>query len=264
MFYLVLCQFVVMVMSFLFELTVENPYTRNQVYLEGMSFIIFCLLYFLLMFFFVYYFSYGWLYRTYFVETIAVTLKKRNKSAADEAEIAQAVGREVDIGLRDEIDERMEQLDMTFYQDEAEEDFNKPFQLSSISAEDLYFRLVKFLDKNFGELSLKLYKNYYTDSISSMLNPTVIILIILLNFLASKLSIYIYFLTAIFALNFDNFFKTRIFKICGKLSLKIFRYKNEYSLLEENPKPKHMSKDDYLDYTKLDMFSKHGAMYLVT
>lgn len=144
MYYLVLAQFFIMVVSFFLELTVEDPYSRKNVYIEGVTFISLSMLYFLLLFLVVYYFSYGWLYRSYFVDKIAVDLRKRKKEALDIEEIEEAVGREIDAGLRDEIDERMEYVDGREY-DEIDE--NKPFKLSKISAEDIFLRISVIFDK---------------------------------------------------------------------------------------------------------------------
>lgn len=257
-------QFFVMAISFFFELTVEDPYKRGAVYIEGVSFVFLCMLYFLIQFLVVYYFSYGWLYRSYFVHKIALALKRMNKSAKDEEEIAKAVGREVDTALRDEIDDLIEDLNLDLYPEEDEDGTNtQPFQLSNISVDDLYERGERFFDKHFGELSLKLYKNYYTDSISSLLNRTIIVVILILNLIASKYSVYIYFGTCLLTLSIDDKEKTVLYKFVGKIMIKLFRYKNSYSLLEDAKKPPKMHREDYKDYVKMDTFCKAGITYLV-
>jgi hypothetical protein len=201
-----------MTISFFFELTVEDPYNRKNVYIEGVMFIFICMLYFLLSFL-ITHFIFETICRSYFVEKVAVMLKKLNKSAKDEIEIATAVGREVDIGLRDEIDERMEFLDVRMFPDQdGEDESHKPFKLSSITGEELFFRFDDYLRKKFGNLSLKLYKNYYNDSIASIVNPSVFIVIIILNMIASRYSSFIYFGIALIATNFDYNLKNSIFK----------------------------------------------------
>lgn len=206
----VIAQFFVMAISFFLELTTEDPYVRKSIYIEGVTFIFLCMLYFLIKFFLIYYFSYGWLYKSYLVHTVALSLKRRKKRIEDEQEIADAVGREVDAGLRDEIDERMGDIDLDYYRDD--EDADKPFQLSSISAEVVFERVEKYFDKTFGGLSLKLFQNYYTDHISSMLNRTVIMAVLILNFIASKYSVYIYFFTGLLLFNIDDTLKTSLYR----------------------------------------------------
>ena len=103
-YYGVILQFFVMLISFFLELTVEHPVDRKSVYIEGVWFIFLWMLYFLIKFLWAYYFSYGIVYRHYLVKHISRQLKKQAKRAQDEAEIARAVGREVDNTLRDEID----------------------------------------------------------------------------------------------------------------------------------------------------------------
>mmetsp|Transcript_23903 Transcript_23903/g.23820 ORF Transcript_23903/g.23820 Transcript_23903/m.23820 type:complete len:121 (+) Transcript_23903:324-686(+) len=108
---IVISQFFIMAVSFFYELTADDPYSRKDIYIQGVSFIFLSMLYFLLLFIVVYYFSYGWLYRSYFVDKMAIKLKKQRISCQDLKEIEQAVGREIDISLRDEIDERMQYVD---------------------------------------------------------------------------------------------------------------------------------------------------------
>mmetsp|Transcript_16317 Transcript_16317/g.18097 ORF Transcript_16317/g.18097 Transcript_16317/m.18097 type:complete len:138 (+) Transcript_16317:1237-1650(+) len=124
----------------------------------------------------------------------------------------------------------------------------KPFKFSEISAEDVFIRIASILEKKFGDLSLKLYQNYYTDSISSMLNPTIVLAVLILNLIASKYSIFIYFGISILSVNFDEKFQRSIYKFFGKISVKIFRYTSPYSLLEEEEKPEILTKDDYQDF----------------
>mmetsp|Transcript_16317 Transcript_16317/g.18100 ORF Transcript_16317/g.18100 Transcript_16317/m.18100 type:complete len:87 (+) Transcript_16317:952-1212(+) len=85
-----------MTISFFFELTAEDPYIRKDIYIEGITFILLNMLFFCLLFLTIYYFSYGWLYRTYLVDKIAITMKERKKVKADLKEISEAMGREVD------------------------------------------------------------------------------------------------------------------------------------------------------------------------
>lgn len=201
-----------MTISFFFELTVVDPYIRKNVYIEGVTFIFICMLYFLLTFL-ITHLIFETICRSYFVEKVAIMLKKLNKSAKDETEIALAVGREIELSLRDEIDERMEYLDVRLFPDQEEEDeSHKPFKLSSITGEELFFRFDKYLRKKFGNLSLKLYKNYYSDSISSIVNPSVFIVIAILNTIASRYSAFIYFGNSLFVINLNHNFKNSIFK----------------------------------------------------
>ncbi|CAI2387578.1 unnamed protein product [Moneuplotes crassus] len=255
---IVISQFFIMAVSFFYELTADDPYSRKDIYIQGVSFIFLSMLYFLLLFIVVYYFSYGWLYRSYFVDKMAIKLKKQRISCQDLKEIEQAVGREIDISLRDEIDERMQYVDCSDY-DHLEAP--QPFMLSKISLEDIFFRLSITFSKNLGPLALNLYDNYYSDSISSMLNPTVILSILILNLILSKFSIFLYFVTALLTVNMNN---TGIFKFFGRISLKLFRYESPYSILEENDKPEEMPKDEYLSNIKLDMFCKYGLTYFLT
>ena len=209
------------------------------------------MLFFLILFIIIYYFSYGWLYRIYLVDKIAILLKKRKKRNADLDEIEKEVGREIDNCLRDEIDDRMGYVDGDEYDEQYD---GAPFKLFEISAEDIFNRFSSIFDKKFGDHSLKLYKNFYTDSISSMLTPTIILSVLFLNLIASKFSIYFYFANALLALNFDDNFHKKIYKFFGRITLKLFRYKVPYALMEEEEKPQILTKDDYLDYIRMDSY----------
>lgn len=136
-FNLVLLSFFVMIISFFFELTTENPGERRITYVEGVVYIGLCLLYFLIKFLLAYYFSYGVVYRHYLVKQISKTLKKHNKRAKDESEIAQAVGREVDESLKDEIDNQMVELEREEAEKTDEDDKNKDFSFSHVTFEDI-------------------------------------------------------------------------------------------------------------------------------
>jgi len=196
----VLAQFFVMPISFFFELTVEDPYTRQTVYLEGLIFMFSCMLYFLVQFLVVYFYSYGWLYRSYFVHVIALQMKRKDKNTKDENEITIAIGREVDAALREEIDDYAKNLRLEMYPENEEDKKNVPFQLRNITSDLIFEKVEMFLDKNVGDLSLALYKNYYTDSISSMLNRTIFLVIMILNTVSHRYWIILNFLTSFLAM----------------------------------------------------------------
>lgn len=99
----VMAQFLIMAVSFFLELTVEHPTDRKTIYIEGVSYIFLLMLYFLIKMLLAYYFSFGVVYRHYLVVQISKRIAKHEKNVQDESDIADAVGREVDKSLKDEV-----------------------------------------------------------------------------------------------------------------------------------------------------------------
>ena len=138
----------------------------------------------------IYYLAYGQIYRYYLTNQIALDLKKQNKRAKDEKDISKTVGRDVDSVLKNEIDTMIDEID-----DRYEHDSSQPFQLTNITFEEIFKRLEYFLNFKFGQISLKLYKHYYSESIGGLMNFLVIFTFLIVNIICSKYSIFLYFLT---------------------------------------------------------------------
>ena len=147
----------------------------------------------------VYYLAYGQIYRYYLANQIALDFKKQNKRARDEKEISKTIGRELDSGLKTEIDTIIDEVD-----DQYEHDKSQPFQLTHITFEEIFRRLEWFLNFNLGQISLKLYKNYYSESIGGLINFSVIITFLILNLICSKYTVFLYFPTWLMSLFIDK------------------------------------------------------------
>jgi len=212
------------------------------------------MLYFLIKFLLAYYFSYGLVYRHYLIINISKTLKKKKKKHIDETEITKAVGREVDTSLKDEIDEQIDILEEEKDSNDDNPKIEKSFSFTHVTFEDILNRIDKYLHVNIGSVSMKLYQNYYSESISSLLNRSIIIIFLITNLILSRISVYCYFGSGIIMMLLDDGAKKSLYEIIGKRIFKLFKYNEEYILYENIEKPKDMDKNEYLDPKQIDMF----------
>ena len=199
LFYWTLAQFIAMVISFFIELTVEDPYTRKSIYIEGVTFIFLWMLNFLITFIIIYFLAYRVIYRYYLATHIALDLKKQNRRIKDDKDINKSIGRELDSGLKNDINSIIDEID-----DKYDHDNSQPFQLSQITFEEIFGRLEVFLNHNLGQISLKLYQNYYSDWVGSLINCAAIITFLILNLICSKYSILLYFATWLLSFLIDH------------------------------------------------------------
>lgn len=105
-----------------------------------------------------YFLAFGVIYRYYLATHIAIDLKRQNKRIRDDKDIKESVGRDIDTGLKNDINNMIDEIDDNYDHDSAQ-----PFQLSQITFEEIFRRLEEYLNLNLGQISLKLYQNYYSD-----------------------------------------------------------------------------------------------------
>ena len=156
--------------------------------------------------------------------------------------------------------------DYDAYETNEDEDFNieKTFSFTHVTFEDVCERIDKFLHSNIGKVSVKLYQNYYDESIKTLLNCSIIISFLIINLILSRVSVFWYFISAAILLLIDDSMKLGLYRFVGKIMLKLFRYRSEYSLLEDYEKPSRMDKYDFSDFTSIDLFWRYGLTYFLT
>lgn len=112
--------------------------------------------------------------------------------------------------------------------------------------DDIFNWIDRFLNKRLGNISARLYKNFYEENIRTLVNKSVFILIFLLNLFYLKLSVWIVPLTSVLSLLLTHQFKIRLYEYIGWRMFRLKRIDN-YELLQhyDSSPDKSMSTSEF-------------------